>query len=49
MFLKNDLLLYHGSYVEVPIPDINRCRDGKDFGKGFYLTTDKAQAERFVR
>lgn len=49
MFLKNDLLLYHGSYVEVPMPDINRCRDGKDFGKGFYLTTDRAQAERFVK
>lgn len=49
MILQNDIILYHGSYTEVVKPDINMCRDGKDFGKGFYLTTNKVQAERFVK
>ncbi|MBQ8138277.1 MAG: DUF3990 domain-containing protein [Lachnospiraceae bacterium] len=49
MILKNDTKLYHGSYIEVPNPDLDKCADGKDFGKGFYLTTDIKQAERFVK
>lgn len=49
MILQNDIILYHGSYTEVVKPDINMCCDGKDFGKGFYLTTNKSQAERFVK
>jgi hypothetical protein len=32
---ENEILLYHGSFVPIPIMDLNKCRDGKDFGKGF--------------
>lgn len=49
MTLQNDLKLYHGSYIEVSEPDLDKCADGKDFGKGFYLTTDIKQAQRFVK
>lgn len=43
------MTLYHGSYTKVKQPDLQKCEDGKDFGKGFYLTTSKAQAERFCK
>jgi hypothetical protein len=29
--------------------DLSYCKNINDFGQGFYLTTDKNQAERFVR
>ena len=47
--LKTGTILYHGSYCEVRIPDIARCRKNKDFGQGFYLTTDLEQAKQFAR
>ena len=47
--LKNGLILYHGSYCEVKNPDIKLCRRYKDFGQGFYLTTDFEQAENFAK
>lgn len=47
--LTNGLILYHGSYCEVRTPDINKCAKGKDFGKGFYLTTSKEQAASFLK
>lgn len=47
--LVDGMLLYHGSYVIVDSPDLTKCADRKDFGKGFYLTTSKKQAEDFVR
>ncbi len=46
--LKNKVF-YHGSYTEVKLPDIAQCKLGKDFGRGFYLTTDKQQAVRFAQ
>ena len=47
---KNEpILLYHGSYCEVSSPDLSRCSRYKDFGRGFYLTTSREQAERFSR
>jgi hypothetical protein len=42
-------ILYHGSYQIVEKPELAQCRKGKDFGQGFYLTTDKKQAERFTK
>ena len=45
--LTDGIVLYHGSYCKVRQADINRCRRYKDFGQGFYLTTDKEQAENF--
>lgn len=47
--LEKGIVLFHGSYVEVNNPDLRYCADYKDFGRGFYLTTSKAQAESFAR
>ena len=47
--LKDGFILYHGSYCEVKEPDLGKCAKRKDFGQGFYLTTSKDQAERFLR
>lgn len=46
--LSDGMLLYHGSYCEVKTPDLEKCADFKDFGKGFYLTSSKEQAEKFI-
>lgn len=48
MKLKNDLLLYHGSYAKIEKIDLSKCVQGKDFGTGFYLTTDYEQAKKFI-
>lgn len=46
--LDNEMFLYHGSYCEVAVPNLSKCAAYKDFGKGFYLTTSKKQAEKFI-
>ena len=46
--MSDKIILYHGSYCVVREPDLSRCASGKDFGQGFYLTTSKTQAQRFV-
>ena len=46
--LTNGTVLYHGSYCKVQKADLNHCKRFKDFGQGFYLTTDKNQAENFA-
>lgn len=47
--LFDGLTLYHGSYCEVKQPDIQQGARYKDFGKGFYLTSSKEQAENFIK
>lgn len=49
MILRDGIVLYHASYIEVKKVDFSLCADGKDFGKGFYLTTDHDQAVKFVK
>jgi hypothetical protein len=49
MILENGKPIYHGSYIVVDKPDLAKCQKGKDFGQGFYLTTDINQARRFVK
>lgn len=49
MKLKDGMLLYHGSYVPVEKIDLNKCVQGKDFGKGFYLTANLQQAVNFIK
>lgn len=49
MILESKKLMYHGSYIIVDKPDLSKCMKGKDFGQGFYLTTDINQAKRFVK
>jgi hypothetical protein len=46
--LFDGMLLYHGSYCEVKVPDLEKCASFKDFGKGFYLTSSKEQAVNFI-
>jgi hypothetical protein len=40
--------LYHGSNIEIVNPDLNIGREKVDFGKGFYTTTIKDQAEKWA-
>ena len=49
MLLTEGTTLYHGSYTIVEKPDLNVCKRGKDFGRGFYITTDYSQARKFTR
>lgn len=43
------MILYHGSYTAVTKPDLRKSAVGKDFGAGFYLTSDHEQAKAFIR
>lgn len=40
--------LYHGSNIEVYVPDLGKSKPYKDFGQGFYLSADKNQAKRMA-
>ena len=46
--IADGLVSYHGSYCEVPAPDLGKCAKQKDFGQGFYLTTSREQAVKFL-
>ncbi len=37
--------VYHGSYAAIEKIDLDRCEVGKDFGRGFYVTNLREQAE----
>ncbi len=41
--------LYHGSTMVVRKPTISRSRAKTDFGKGFYTTTSREQAEKWAQ
>jgi hypothetical protein len=41
--------LYHGSNLEIKNVDLMKCRPYKDFGRGFYLTSLKEQAEIWAK
>lgn len=43
------MMLYHGSYKAIEKPDTSFSRQKTDFGKGFYLTPLKEQAERWAK
>lgn len=36
--------LYHGSNIKIETPDLLHSKPFKDFGRGFYLSSDKQQA-----
>ena len=42
------MILYHGSLEAIEKPDISFSRSNTDFGKGFYTTTIKSQAEKWA-
>jgi len=39
------MTVYHGSYTEITEIDLSKCEPNKDFGKGFYVTKIREQAE----
>ena len=41
--------VYHGSNVTVDKPDLLHSKEHVDFGRGFYVTTIYAQAEKWSR
>jgi len=41
--------LYHGSYVAIENIDFSFCYNKRDFGKGFYVTKFRKQAEYWAR
>lgn len=43
------MILYHGTNCVIEKIDFDKCRPYKDFGKGFYLTTIKEQAEKMAK
>jgi len=43
------MILYHGSNIMIQNIDLNKCRPYKDFGKGFYCTTIRSQAELMAK
>ncbi len=47
--IKEGIDLYHSSYIEVKNIDLSLCLPGKDFGKGFYLTSSLNQAKNFIK
>ena len=38
------MIVYHGSIIELPLPDVLHSQKYLDFGKGFYTTTYCEQA-----
>ena len=43
------MIVYHGSTIEVNNPDMQHSYRNLDFGKGFYVTTVREQAERWAK
>ena len=43
------MILYHGSNVEVIVPEIIKSENGRDFGQAFYLTPIKEHAEKWAK
>lgn len=43
------MIVYHGSTEAVQPPDVYHSFRALDFGKGFYATSVKEQAERWAR
>lgn len=39
--------VYHGSWIEVLVPDLKHSRTDVDFGKGFYVTPIREQAVKW--
>ena len=40
--------LFHGSNIEIHVPDLSRSKPYKDFGQGFYLSDNNLQAEEMA-
>lgn len=42
------MIAYHGSTMEIQRPDVLHSKRNLDFGMGFYVTSNKEQAERWA-
>ncbi|GHV90243.1 hypothetical protein AGMMS50268_07460 [Spirochaetia bacterium] len=42
------MILYHGSNMKFDSISLDVSKDKRDFGKGFYMTTEKSQAEQWA-
>lgn len=42
------MIVYHGSSLQIIKPEISYSKSYLDFGKGFYVTTFKSQAEKWA-
>lgn len=40
--------LYHGSNIDIDSINLAMCRPYKDFGRGFYMTDIREQAEKMA-
>lgn len=40
--------LYHGTVYDIENIDLSKSNSAKDFGRGFYLSPDRQQAERWA-
>ena len=43
--MEERIILFHGSNFDFDEIDLSKSRDKRDFGKGFYTTTLREQAE----
>lgn len=43
------MILYHGSNTHIESVDLSKSKPYKDFGKGFYLSDSKVQAEQMAK
>jgi len=41
--------VYHGSDTYISKIDLQKCKPGKDFGRGFYVTSIRSQAEEMAK
>lgn len=41
--------VYHGSYTAIDEIDLSKCKIGRDFGQGFYVTCIRSQAEFWAK
>lgn len=42
------MILFHGTYLDFDRIELSKSNKGKDFGKGFYLSENKEQAEKMA-
>jgi len=47
--VETKLILYHGSNINFDTVDLLRSKDKRDFGRGFYTTTIREQAEDWAK
>jgi hypothetical protein len=43
--METKLILYHGSNQNFDVVDLSKSKDRRDFGRGFYITILREQAE----